>query len=138
MRGFLLAAACAVAATSVAARGAFVAVDTFESSTLGNVNGQNGWALASGAADVVVDPAGGTNKVLAATQTGTNGAVDLDKAIGAISGSGTLFYRFRFVAPVDGTTAVSDISFGLSDQTGPNGFGSFEPMVGSVNVVNHG
>lgn len=97
------------------------AVDVFDSLTLGDINGQNGWtnydSLTLGSttnANVILDPAGGgpvtTNKVLglADNTTAYRGVTIPDLT------TGTLFLRFRTSSNHAGTIGMSDTLVGTS------------------------
>jgi hypothetical protein len=106
--------------TLVSAQAAFQAVETFDSLTLGDINGQNGWSVSLTSGEVVLDPAGGSNQALqVSTESGT-----LDKAARIARGTTRmLFLRLRF-------EQHGSYSFGLSFSSNPKEFIDFQPELG--------
>jgi hypothetical protein len=104
----------------VSAQAAFQVVDDFDSLTLGNINGQNGWDVMLTSGEVVLDPAGGSNQALkVTTESGT-----LHKAASvAQDTTRMLFLRLRF-------EEHGQFSFGLSHLLNPDEFGDFGPELG--------
>jgi hypothetical protein len=104
----------------VSAQAAFQAVETFDNLTLGNINGQNGWAVSATSGEVVLDPAGGSNQALqVSTESGT-----VDKAASIARGTTRmLFLRLRF-------EQHGSYSFGLSFSSNPKEFIDFQPELG--------
>jgi hypothetical protein len=104
----------------VSAQAAFQVVDDFDSLTLGNINGQNGWDVTQTSGEVVLDPAGGSNQALkVSTESGT-----LDKeAIIDQDTTRMLFLRFRF-------EEHGRYSFGLSHLSNPEEYSDFGPESG--------
>jgi len=104
----------------VSAQAAFQVVDDFDSLTLGNINGQNGWDVMLTSGEVVLDPAGGSNQTLkVTTESGT-----LHKAASvAQDTTRMLFLRLRF-------EEHGQFSFGLSHLLNPDEFGDFGPELG--------
>ncbi len=113
-----------------AASAAFVLVDDFDSYTDGAALGsQGGWMSADADNTVGVDPTDGSNNVLSTDTTNTGGDSNIFNTVSLPLGStGTLFGRFYIAG------GTSNVSFGLSDETSPSGFGSFEAQ----NVVTGG
>lgn len=109
----------------VSAQAAFQVVEDFESLTLADVDGQNGWDASPGAGEVVLDPVGGINQVLRVlTESGT-----LYK--GAIVAEGTsrmLFLRFRF-------EEHGAYSFGLSFASRPEEYVDFSAELGMASAT---
>jgi hypothetical protein len=104
----------------VSAQAAFQVVDDFDSLTLGNIDGQNGWDVMLTSGDVVLDPAGGSNQALkVSTESGTlykGASVPRDT-------TRMLFLRFRF-------EEHGAFSFGLSHLSNPDEFSDFGPELG--------
>lgn len=102
------------------AHAAFQVVEDFDSLTLGNISGQNGWSATSGSGEVVLDPGGDSNRVLKAT---TESGI-LHKATSVAQGTKRmLFLRFRF-------EEHGRFSFGLSHLSNPDEFSDFGPELG--------
>jgi hypothetical protein len=102
----------------VSAQAAFQTVETFDSLTLDNISGQNGWSASTGNGEVVLDPAGGSNQVLKVL-TGV-----LYKAANVAEGTTRmLFLRLRF-------EEHDRYSFGLSNLLNPDQYGDFKPELG--------
>jgi hypothetical protein len=104
----------------VSAQAAFQLVEDFDSLTLGDINGQNGWVASLNSNGVELDPAGGSNQVLKVlTESGT-----LKKAASVAQGTTRmLFLRFRF-------EEHGAFSFGLSHLLNPDEFSDFGPELG--------
>ena len=104
----------------VSAQAAFQVVENFDSLTLGDINGQNGWVASLNSNGVELDPAGGSNQVLKVlTESGT-----LKKAASVPkSATRMLFLRFRF-------EEHGAYSFGLSHLTNPDEYSDFGPELG--------
>ncbi len=116
------------AATSfsfLAAHQAFSAlalVENFDDIALGDLTNDSAWT-ATTAVDVVVDPAGGTNRVVQQGGSGVQQAY-LTLAGGGIAqgATGTLFFRMRFANP--GNTNI-----GLSDLGSPGAYSDYESQL---------
>lgn len=109
-----------VSANAVAA---FQLVDNFESSTLGRLNGQNGWQ-AAGDVQVARDPQSGSNQVLQFVADGTD--QDAYKALTSAlpnNSSGTLHFRLRRDGHLDGFG-------GLSHADAPGDWSDYETQFG--------
>jgi hypothetical protein len=104
----------------VSAQAAFQVVEDFDSLTLGDIDGQNGWVASLNSNGVELDPAGGSNQVLKVfTESGT-----LHKAASvAKDTTRMLFLRFRF-------EEHGAYSFGLSHLLNPDEFSDFGPELG--------
>ena len=104
----------------VHAQAAFQAVEDFDSLTLADIDGQNGWTASLNSGEVVLDPAGGSNQVLRVlTESG-----DLYKAASVTEGTTRmLFLRFRF-------EEHGAYSFGLSPASRPEEYVDFSPELG--------
>lgn len=107
---------------------AFTLLDDFNGLAPGSINGQNGWVGSGNDGRVVGDPAGGTNKVLAVTNTVGN----IYHALGGLgvsnSNTGTLCFRLRW----PGTKLHTYV--GLTDVATPAGGGStsdYETQIGA-------
>ena len=112
------------------AHAAFTVVDNFNTRTLGNLGGQNGWvATGTSVTAVQIDPGNAINKVMRHTTDGDCG-VPLPSAI-ANNTTGTFFLRLKPQSTTNNT------SFGLSDLTATTGnvggFGSYEAQAVSLN-----
>ncbi|MEM6391710.1 MAG: PEP-CTERM sorting domain-containing protein [Planctomycetota bacterium] len=111
---------------------AFVGVDDFEGyglltevSDAATNPGSNWFQENANVSDqVVLDPAGGTNQVLAFSNfSGGDHALWNDEFnIPAVGGVGTIFLRARL------DNASPNLSFGLTDASSPGGFGSLHPQ----------
>ena len=111
---------CAGFLMVVNAQAAFQVVENFDSLTLGNISGQNGWSATSGSGEVVLDPAGASNQVLKIT---TESGI-LHRAASVAQGTRRmLFLRFRF-------EEHGRFSFGLSYASNPDEFSDFGPELG--------
>ena len=104
----------------VSAQAAFQVVENFDSLTLGDINGQNGWFASLNSNGVELDPAGGSSQVLKVfTESGI-----LHKAANVAQGTTRmLFLRFRF-------EEHGAYSFGLSHLLNPDEFSDFGPELG--------
>jgi hypothetical protein len=121
------ATSASVKVTVVAAQasGSFVLLDNFQSATLGNLNGQNGWTATL--AQVKADPANAANRVASFEGAGDGAAY---RPVSIPNGAtGTLF--FRFYSEVD-DLALRDWWAGLSDVavSGVGAFADFEVQIG--------
>lgn len=111
---------CAGFLMVVNAQAAFQVVENFDSLTLGNISGQNGWSATSGSGEVVLDSAGASNQVLKIT---TESGI-LHRAASVAQGTRRmLFLRFRF-------EEHGRFSFGLSYASNPDEFSDFGPELG--------
>jgi hypothetical protein len=119
-RLFLCAAAATlgVAAGAPQASAAFVVVEDFQSRTLGPVNGQNGFTAGAGA-QVVLDPANATNRLLQVSAADTSVAKGISIADNTTA---TLYFQIKTSAPVNA-------SLGATDVAAPTEFAAFESQV---------
>ena len=110
----------------VSAQAAFQVVEDFDSLTLGDINGQNGWVASLNSNGVELDPAGGSNQVLKVfTESGT-----LHKAASVVQGTTRmLFLRLRF-------EEHGRYSFGLSFASNPTEYIDFQPELGMAAATN--
>ena len=110
-----------LAATS---QGAFVAVETFDALTDGNINGQNGWSTIAGTNHVVADPDDPTNKVLSITGNTGGGAF---KGISIPQGTtATVFFRYRIAGKQNHSVGLSDVTTPTTD------FGHYEAQLNNI------
>ena len=110
------------------AHAAFTLVENFDGLTLGSVSGQHGWTGSGTDGRVALDPAGGTNKVLAVTNTVGNIYHTLGTLSISNASTGTLYFRLRW----PGTALHTYL--GLTDVATPAGSGSttdYETQVGA-------
>ena len=108
------------------ARADFVLVEDLEGLALGPIDGQNGWTAEHETSVVTLDPAGGTNQVLAVTTDSTH----LYKSAMILNGTvRILFLRFQFAGQ-------QNYSFGMSDHAVPDRFGDFEVELSMTNSTN--
>jgi hypothetical protein len=118
----------------LSAFGAWQKVADFETHPLNsNVNSAGGWASngSSATTPVILDPAGGSNRVLA-VQAFTSATVYLNHAAVEIpnNSTATLFLRFRF-------HGEKNYSFGMADVAAPTTFGAFEAQFNHNNANNN-
>ncbi|MBB5353573.1 hypothetical protein HNR46_003834 [Haloferula luteola] len=104
---WLMPAPLVACALTGGARAAFTEIDSFESRTLGDINGQGSWVAATTTANVVAEPGRAYNQVLHHTGAGDAG-VPWPVTI-PDTGSGTYFFRVRAVA------LNNDISIGATN-----------------------
>ncbi len=116
------------AATSfsfLAAHHAFSAlalVENFDDIALGDLNNDSAWT-ATTAVDVVVDPAGGTNRVVQQGGSGAQQAYLTLPGGGIAQGAtGTLFFRMRFAS-------TGNTNIGLSDLGSPGAYDDYESQL---------
>lgn len=103
----------------------FVAVDTFDGLSIGDLNNRNGWSTSSADVDITNDPIDSTNLVLKIASNDARASKPL--AVGIDDGTtGTLFFRMRRNGNVNSNA-------GLSDVANPANFWDFENQ---VNVQN--
>lgn len=105
---------------AASAQAAFQPLETFDALTLGNINGQNTWVDAGNSGQVVLDPDGGLNQVLAVD---TESGVLHRDAVVSQGASRMLFLRFRF-------EDHGRYSFGLSRLSNPTEYSDFGPELG--------
>ena len=106
-----------VGGVSLPAGAAFVAIDDFESYTVGTaISGQGNWTASDSASGVAADPEDAANNALAVSYNYKFARNNLSATI-ADGTTGTFFYQFR----LSGTTL--SLGHGLSDQATP-GIGS--------------
>lgn len=102
------------------AQAAFQPVETFDGLALGNISGQNGWAATVGSGEVMLDPAGGNNRVLKVT---TESGRLYRSALVKQGTTRMLFLRLRFAEH-------GRYSFGLSRMLHPGEYSDFKPELG--------
>lgn len=104
----------------ISAQAAFQVIENFDSLTLGDINGQNGWFATRNSNSVVLDPVDGDNQVLKViTESGI-----LHKALSIAQGTTRMvFMRFRF-------EEHCEFSFGLSHLSNPSEHSHFGPEMG--------
>jgi hypothetical protein len=102
------------------AHATFALIENFEGMTTGALGSQNGWT-SDADYTVVADPDGGGNQVLQFSGSAQAGAY-LAMGASSVSGTGTLFTRFRFDA--DGNA-----NFGMTDVDDPGAYNDFRVQV---------
>lgn len=114
----------------------FQSVESFQSLSLGSINGQNGWT-AIGNSIVTTDPENSGNRVLALQGEDIDAYRSLPQGI-ANGTTGTIFYRMR-------RTGNADAFGGGSDVANPSNWPDFEVQVGgqedsatSLKIVDNG
>lgn len=129
-RSAMLAAGLAVVAVGVApARAAFAPVETFESLSLGGLNGQNGWNANAGA-NVVVDPGDSGNRLLSVTTISGNAWKSIP-TIADSSSAATLYYQVKRLDLLNTSTGLSDLA-----APGTTDFADFEVQL-NVNITSN-
>lgn len=111
---------CAGLILAVSSQAAFQAIENFDTLTLGDINGQNGWFATQDSNSVVLDPADSDNQVLKViTESGI-----LRKALNiAQKTTRMVFMRFRF-------EEHCEFSFGFSHLATPYEHSHFGPEMG--------
>ncbi len=122
--------AVALLASSSTAMAQWALLDDFEGSTLGDVNGQNGWTADNSDYNVAVDPLDAGNQILfvAPDSGGGNAYIPLGSGI-AEGATGTAFFRMaigRSNAPVGDGTIGGDFVFGSSALAAPFTWNSYK------------
>ncbi len=121
---------------STSLQAAFTLFENFDSLTLGNINGQNGWVSNDTAGTVIASSSlsagtGATNSGSTNALQVTSTTANIYNALGSLKvadgGKATLFLRYRF------DTQSQNYNFGLAGSATPGGFNDYKVQANQNN-----